>query len=198
MSTVAPARPLSFHTADLLARIESGRARARELIDGMSEAEFNWSAGRGSWSMAQCFDHLCRIGEALRGPLQEALARTEARGWKSDQPPRYGFFSRAFIRATGPLDRPRVRRVKTQRLYQPAGSQRLGATLARFEHLQDELQALVRRSEGLDLVRVKVRSPAIPLVRVALGAWLESLVGHQERHLAQAARVREELRRTGP
>jgi hypothetical protein len=192
----SPAR--SPRTAGLLARIESCRARARELIDGLSEAEFNWSAGRDSWSMAQCLDHLCRIGEALLEPLQEGLARTEARGWTSDQPPRYGFFSRAFIRATGPLDRPRVRRVRTQGLYRPAGSQRLGATLARFEHLQDELQALVRRSEGLDVVRVKVRSPAIPVVRIALGAWLESLVGHQERHLDQAARVREALRRTGP
>jgi len=198
MTTAAPSRALSPHRADLLARIASERDRARALIGGLSEAEFNWSVGGDSWSMAQCFDHLCRIGEALLGPLQAGIAHTEARGWQSDQPPRYGFFSRAFIRATGPLDRPRVRRVKTQRLYRPAGSRPLGATLARFEHLQDELEALVRRSEGLNLVRVKVRSPAIPLVKVALGAWLESLVGHQERHLDQAARVREKLRRTGP
>jgi hypothetical protein len=197
-TAAAPPRPLSPYAAELVSRCEAARERARLLVDGISEAEFNWSATRKQWSMAQCFDHLCRIGEALLVPLQRAVERTEARGWTSSQPPRYGFFSRAFIRGTGPLERPPAYSVPTQRLYAPAGSRRLGEMLARFDHLQDELQALARRSDGLDLVRVKVPSPALPLLRLSMGAWLESLVGHQERHLDQAARVRDHLRRTGP
>jgi hypothetical protein len=197
-NTVSPPRPLSPYMAQLIERSEAARVRARELVDGLGEAEFNWTGSPRSWSMAQCFDHLCRIGEALLTPLQRAADRAQEKGWTSTEPPRYGYFSRAFIRATGPLDRPKARPMPTQRMYTPSGSKRLGEMLARFDHLQDELQALARRTDGLDLVRPKVRSPALPLVRLSLGAWLESLVGHQERHLAQAARVREHLRRTGP
>jgi hypothetical protein len=55
----------------------------------------------------------------------------------------------------------------------------------------------VRRSSGLDLGRIKFRSPLIPLLRLSLGTWFQFLLAHERRHLWQARQVRQELRFPG-
>ena len=54
-----------------------------------------------------------------------------------------------------------------------------------------ELQKLARDLEGIDLQRVKVRSP-LPLLKMSLGARLQLTCAHGRRHLYQARQVRED------
>ncbi len=60
----------------------------------------------------------------------------------------------------------------------------------RFLALQDSLLECFQKANGLDLTQVKVVSPASPLIRLRLGAYLESTVGHEEYYLLQAQAVR--------
>ncbi len=49
------------------------------------------------------------------------------------------------------------------------------------------------RAEGIDLARVKVRSPVLWLLRLSLGQWFALIAGHQKRHLWQAGQVKREV-----
>ena len=60
-----------------------------------------------------------------------------------------------------------------------------------FTRLQERLIALVQDSNGLDLARPKVPSPAQKVLKLDLGQWFALTAGHKERHLWQANRVRE-------
>jgi len=68
----------------------------------------------------------------------------------------------------------------------------LDGLLRDFFLLQDHLQGLMEKADGVDLARIKVTSAASRWLRLSLGLWFALLVGHQERHLAQAERVRKQ------
>jgi hypothetical protein len=55
-----------------------------------------------------------------------------------------------------------------------------------FDALQVNMVERVEASNGIDLAKVKFRSPALHVVRMSLGMWLEMVAGHQERHFRQA------------
>ena len=59
----------------------------------------------------------------------------------------------------------------------------------RFLAAQRAFEAAVEAADGLDLSRVRVSSPAIPLLRLQLGIWFLSTNAHTLRHLGQARRV---------
>ena len=63
--------------------------------------------------------------------------------------------------------------------------------MSRFMSINAELQKLARDLEGIDLQRVKVRSP-LPLLKMSLGARLQLTCAHGRRHLYQARQVRED------
>ena len=63
-----------------------------------------------------------------------------------------------------------------------------------FLTLQDRYMETLQLASGVDLARTKVASPAMSLLKLSLGQWLNSMEGHQRRHLWQA---REAVRRVG-
>ena len=62
-------------------------------------------------------------------------------------------------------------------------------TINEFCGLQDQFSSCVVAADGLDLRRIRVPSPAFPLLRISLGAWFEATLAHEKRHLKQAQRV---------
>jgi len=67
------------------------------------------------------------------------------------------------------------------------------AIVADFMEWQDKLGATIRRADGLDLVRPRGRSPALPLIKWSLGALIAITLAHERRHLWQARQVRNSL-----
>lgn len=55
--------------------------------------------------------------------------------------------------------------------------------------LQNQFSECVAAAEGLDLRRLRLPSPAIPLLYISLGAWFEAILAHERRHLDQAERI---------
>ena len=166
----------------------------RELVDGLSDEDFNRRLDDQSWSIAECVDHLIVIGKKMYPVMEAAIEKGRARGWRSAGPFRYGGLNKRFV---GMIDDSRLppKKVKAPRIYRPAPPQNwpLSESVRKFEELQDEMTDLIERSNGLDLRRIKVRSPVSPLIRLSLGIWLGGLAGHQRRHLWQAEQVKARL-----
>jgi hypothetical protein len=141
-----------------------------------------------TWSAVQCIDHLNTAGWLLLRSMEKNIQRARAEGPHGNPPFDYGFVSRWFVHVMEPssgwtFDAPS--------LFEPDAPNTLypNEVVDEFLALQGEFAECVETTEGLDLRRLRLSSPAIPLLRVSLGAWFEATLAHQRRHLNQARRV---------
>ena len=168
-------------------QIDANRRDARDLVAGLSDAQFNWCPAPGRWSMAQCFDHLNVATRKTFPAFDRAIADARARGRTAPGPFRYGWFARWMIRSMEPPPR---RRMRAPRIFTPALERRLADAFPEFLAVRDQLVERVHRAEGLDLQRVRVVSPVSRLLRMPLGAYFAFILAHERRHLWQAREVR--------
>jgi hypothetical protein len=175
---------------------ESARHRLAELVVGLSDAQFNRRPHPARWSMAECIDHLLVVGWLVAPRLITAIVDGKARGWYASGPFRYGALGNWFVKLNGGGDRgaPRLP-LRAPPVYRPRQREdwKIAQALREFSELQEKFSALARAADGLDLARIKAASPVTRFLRLSLGQWLALMAGHQERHLAQAARVREDV-----
>ena len=167
----------------------NAHGEARRVAGGLDEAAFNRPPAPGAWSVGQCLGHLVTVGAPLADRLEAALADARARGLTGAPPYRLGLVGGYFARALAPNRGP----MRAPSAYAPAEHYDLAATLGTFEALQERLARIVETSEGVALARVRVASPAAPLLRLNAAAWLTATLAHERRHLAQAARARAEV-----
>ncbi len=190
------------HDQPLAAELEGCRRayrraaeEAADLLAGVDDERFNARPSKGAWSAAECLSHLVVSGEALLPVLDEAIRRGREREVLGHGPFRYGRLGEWFVRqAGGDGSRPSMR-VPAPRLYRPVPRRHaVGPTLREFHDLQEALADRLQLSSGLDLARVRARSPVTPLIRLGLGQWYRLVAGHQLRHLGQARRALEATR----
>ena len=165
--------------------------RARAIAGSLTQVQFNWKPAGDRWSVGECLHH-CNI--VSRGYLPVLTQAIESAPPGESSSLRYGWLSRKFIAAVTPGTKP----VSTAGSMKPPpaeasrSSLEMDDTLRSFEELMEQFADLVRRAEGKELVRTKVRSPFLWLLRLPAGAFLEALGLHALRHLDQAHRVTKE------
>ncbi|WP_412063153.1 DinB family protein [Rubrivirga sp. IMCC45206] len=173
---------------DLKAPFLDARARLAALLEGIDDDTFNARPGPDKWSAAECVVHLNKIAKGYLPVMEEAAARSEPRG---EGPFRYGFVARKFVDSLRPGSRP----IPTGGPMKPPASEGLRSDIdrdravARFDADIDRYLAVIDAAEGLDLARIKIRSPFMKLLRLPLGAFIEALGVHAVRHVMQAERA---------
>ncbi len=173
--------------AALHAEFEAARADAQALLDGIDDGAFNWRRVPGTWSMAECVDHLNITGRKYLRALDRAIEEGRARNLVGTGPFRYGLLEGWLVRT---MDAPPMFRIKAPKAFVPAPQARRAESLAAFVALQGEFQQRLARAEGLDLRRVKARSPVSRHIRFSLGKAFAAIAAHQRRHLWQARQLR--------
>ena len=180
---------MTDYAESLAAPFRDARARLAALADGHPSDAFNRKPSDQGWSAGECVVHLNKMAKAYLPVLEEAARLDGPR----DAPPfRYGWVGRKFVDAVRPGARP----ISTMRAMKPPPSADAGRSdvdvdraLARFEADVDRYLAVVADSDGLDLARIKVRSPFLPILRLPLGIFLEAMGQHSVRHVLQAERA---------
>lgn len=159
------------------------------LTDGVAAGRLQAAPGPDRWSVVEIFAHMNTSGELLLGELEAAVEDGKANGPYGEPPFEYGFISRWWIGLLQPSGWDLPAPSDTE----PPAPDTLSPTevIDAFCALQDELAQCVRDAEGLDLRRIRMGSPALPLLRISLGAWFEAHLGHERRHLAQVRRTLE-------
>lgn len=184
--TVQDTIPAQPSPDDLLAQIDAVEAEARRILEGLDEGALNWSPAPGSWSMAQCLDHLCTVGGDYLNAIDAGIARGREKGKTGDDVSRPGWFERWFI---ANLEPPPKRRFKAPWVMNPAEMVE-GEVVDRFFALQDRFRGAVEATRGLDVNRSKFRNPYLKFLFFRVGAGLQINLAHERRHLWQAERVR--------
>lgn len=185
------AMPTARHPElEALARqLDAVDADAARLVDDLDEARGTWRAAAGTWSVAECLDHLAVTNRVFLEAMRPAAEAALAGGRQRRRPAVPGAFGRWFV---GALEPP-VKRwlgVKAKPVVQPQPSPSLADAVARFAASQAEVRAFIDRFAGIDLAGVRFPNPIVPLVRYSLATALHVIPAHERRHLWQAWNVR--------
>lgn len=166
--------------------------RAAQVMEGLSADQLNWRPAEGAWSIAECIAHLNSLNDQYAEAIETAMTDARQRGLTSTNTgAALGPFERLFVHLTEP---PYRIKFKAPSKFRPRGSNfNRDELLAVWTSSHDRLAALARAAQGLDLKRVKVPSPATPLLKGSLLMALMITPAHDRRHLWQAERVRQLL-----
>jgi len=163
--------------------------RARELVNGLSEDQLNWKPAPGSWSIAQCLEHLTAATEGFDQYFEKAIAsgreKRSVDGTIPYRPTRLGGW---LIKQLVPEA---TRKVPAPKIFRPAESSSIEGALERFLQQQERFVKFVKDATGIDYNKTKLRSPVTPLMRYSLADAFVLTVVHGRRHLGQAQQVRE-------
>ncbi len=167
---------------EIRTELKNAKLGAERLITEMSETQLWQRPSDGGWSVGECLVHLCLVGEPYLPKLRDAAREARAKRLTGQGPFKFGFLGERFVRSQAVGGAP----VGTSKIFEPKPEP---GVLTRFVGLQDALLILSEEADGLELSRTTFRTPNLPL-RLSLFEALNLLVVHQQRHFAQAERVR--------
>ena len=175
--------------ADLEGSFQAVEQDARLLVKGLSETHGTWRAQPGSWSVAECLDHLATANRVYLRAMQPAAERALAAGRQRRGAAHPGLVGGWFVRALEPPVKP-VSRMKAPGKIRPRPSPPLADAAEQYLTAHHETVLFLRRFAAIDLTGVRFPNPFIKGLRFSLATGLHVLVAHDRRHLWQAWRVR--------
>jgi hypothetical protein len=170
----------------LVAGLQTLAADAGRVFGGLSPAQLNWKPSPERWSVGQCFDHLIVTNRQFFPDMERVAAGTFKSGAWARVSPLSGFFGRYIL---GALDPSKRKKIKAPRAFLPASSDVDAEVIGRFVENLSEVSARMRATEGADLGRTVITSPAMALVTYSLRDVYRIFVAHGRGHFEQARRV---------
>jgi hypothetical protein len=170
---------------------------ARALSHGLSDAHGTWRADPGSWSVAECLDHLATSNRVYLHAMQAPADRALSAGLRQRGPARPGLVGGWFVRWLEPPVRTLFRGKAPQQI-RPRPAPPLADALEQFLASQREVVTFLQRYADIDLAGVRFPNPFVRGVRFSLATGLHVIAAHERRHLWQAWRVRRAAEQHAP
>ena len=161
--------------------------RAADLMKGLSAGQINWRPAEGSWSIAECIAHCNQTNKLYAQAMDGARSDASRQGWATDKRLRLGWLEAAMLWS---LEPPCKIKFKAPSQFLPPPSDfEPGALVTGWTETHLLLARIAGECEGLDVKRAKLRSPALPQMKVSLLWALLAMPAHDRRHLWQAERI---------
>ncbi|CAM3825035.1 DinB family protein [Pontibacter korlensis] len=158
-------------------------------FSSLSLVDLNYKPAPDKWSMLECLEHLNRYSRYYNPVLTKAVAQSS-----SDEiyvtGINYSWIGKKSLEMVRPQN---MKKHKTVKHMNPNNSQLTRATVEEFLLHQQELLQLLYDARKVNLNRKAVPVEFFKLLKMRLGESLEFMVVHQERHIQQALRVKQEL-----
>jgi hypothetical protein len=181
--------PVPNDIQNLEDELDAAERDAQALVAGLTEQLGTWRAEPGSWSVAECLDHLATANRVYLRAMDDAAARARAQGRPRRGPAVPGFIGRWFVRILEPPVNPRFK-VKSPKVITPRPAPALKDAFAAFTVSHHDARTFLRAYADLDLAGVRFVNPFVRGVRFSLATGLHVIPAHERRHLWQAWRVR--------
>ena len=98
---------------DLRTQFERISADADALVTPLTDTQLNWQPAPGSWSIAECIEHLNVTARLYLPKLDESIANAIRRGMYAEGPFSYNWIGRFVVRSMEPPARIRFKAPKT-------------------------------------------------------------------------------------
>lgn len=158
-------------------------------FESMSLVDLNYKPAPNSWSMLQCLEHLNRYSRYYNPALANAIAQ------HTGEQAHIGSISYSWLgkKSVEMVRLQNTKKHKTVKHMNPNNSQLNRATVGEFLQHQQELLQLLYDARKVDLNKKAVPVEFFKLLKLRIGEALEFVVLHQERHVQQALRVKQQL-----
>jgi hypothetical protein len=163
---------------------------ARALIEALNEEQGTWRRGVGTWSVAECLDHLATANRVYLNAMRPAAEQALSSGRWRRGPAVPGVIGGWFVRSLEPPVKPRFKGKAPEKI-RPRPSPPLADAAAQFFASQGEVRQFLARYAAIDLAGTRFPNPFIRGVRFSLATGLHVIAAHERRHLWQAWGVRE-------
>lgn len=174
--------------------LEAAERDAQALVAGLTEDHGTARVEAGSWSVAECLDHLATGNRVYLSAMLEPADRARALGRFRRRPAQPGWAGRLFVYTLEPPPR-WWSRLTAPRKIRPRKSPPLAETFASFVACQADVRAFLDANADLDLASIRFPNPFVRGIRFSLATGLHVIASHDRRHLWQAWRVRRALER---
>jgi len=179
----------TYHVKELKDQLDAAERDAQALVAGLAEERGGWRAETGSWSVAECLDHLATTNRVYLGAMKGSAIRGREQGRLRRGPALPGLIGRWFVSTMEPPVKAPFR-MKAPRIVAPRSAPPLANAFTSFLTSQDEARAFLLEYADLDLAAVRFPNPFLRGIRFSLATGLHVIAAHERRHLWQAWRVR--------
>jgi hypothetical protein len=161
----------------------NARADAESLVAGLTDEQAAWRPDPGTWSVAECVEHLAITNQIYLRAMQPVADQARRSGRMRRGAALPGFFGEWFVRS---LEPPAKIKTKAPKLIKPRAEVRLGDAVPAFFSSHDTAQAFLAANADLDLASILFPNPFVKGLRFSLATGLHAIPAHERRHLYQA------------
>lgn len=169
-----------------IAEFDKVTAEAKSLFGNLSKKQLNWKSSAEKWSIAQCLDHLIVSNSTYYSQFEEVASGKHKNSFYQNIKFISKFFGDYLIKETGAVV---AKPMQSPSAFVPSQSEIVGTIVSDFEKHQQQFSAVILQLEKSDLEKTTISSPALKIITYSLKDLLTILVGHEQRHLAQAKNV---------
>ena len=174
-------------------KIERNKEYADKIFEDMTEEEFNRQALPGKWSSGQALEHLNITNGKYLEAIEKVLEDPNAKKAAATKKYKHGWFMNKFISMAGPTTKMKFK--VPNKVVIPPKELNMQETVKDYGNLNAKLKEAVTRAKGLDLRKNSLKSPLVGWLKLSLGEAFHLLTDHDTRHLQQAQRSVEVIRR---
>lgn len=180
--------------ADIAAQFSAIARETAADFGHLNASQLNWQPDAGSWSVAQCFDHLLKMNGGMMRAIEDALDSRAARTVWQRLPLWPRLFGRLLVSSQAPGGK---QKYKAPPAGVPAASDIPADVVERFMAWQGTGIAAVR-SLGADDAEQVIVSPFVAQITYSVLDAYRLIAAHQRRHFEQAKRVAAHPQFPGP
>ncbi|WP_324673449.1 DinB family protein [Hymenobacter sp. GOD-10R] len=180
MDTNTFLQQLHTEVRNLQATVETELAPLDDFI-------LNFKPSPERWSVLECLEHLNRYSRYYNLAIANAVQKVPAR--VKQEPLRYSWLGRKSI---GMMEPSNNKQYKTVKHMNPTGSDLGRNVLTEFQAHQTQLLQLLTSAQKTDLNKKAVPVEFFRLLKLGIGEALEFVVRHEERHVQQAIRAKQQ------
>jgi hypothetical protein len=159
------------------------KKNAADFFKSINQVIFNARPSNGKWSVAECIDHLIVTGNDYCNLFEVGLKDIIEKNVKQQSDFKYSWLAIRFINFVEP---PVRFKVKAPKKWKPDSKINFKNASEAFLQLQDRFIDLINASNGWDITKFKLHSPASKLIKFSGLEILSINAAHQRRHFEQA------------
>ncbi|RYU93677.1 DinB family protein [Emticicia agri] len=164
--------------------VEKHLQKVIHIFQNLNETTLLQIPDNGSWSIAQCFEHLNSYGcyylpqikNALNKNTEHSLTNVFKGSWLGS------YFTRMMLPSN-------TKKYKAFKNHIPSANLNAHQVLATFIEQQETLLSYLKQARTIDLDKIRVPISIAKWVRLKLGDVFQFMIAHDERHIQQAERV---------
>ncbi len=173
--------------AALFDALDACERDAVELVSGLTEEQGRGRAAPGTWSVAECLDHLATANRVYIAAMTAPAERARRAGRTRRRAALPGVIGGWFVRQ---LEPPVKSRMRAPSKIVPRPSPGLRESFDAFLAEQHSVREFIRDYADIDLAGVRFVNPFVRAIRFSLATGLHVIPAHERRHLLQAWGVR--------